>query len=80
MLSDIIIVRDLNGHVGCHPVPGVTGQLGIGCKNREGDNPADFPLRNNLALMSTYFKHNNSRMYRVTHGTGTIVLFNIMTK
>ena len=61
--SDVILMGDLNGHVGSEPVPGAVGHFGVGTRNPEGDNLVDFAIRNNLAIMNTYFKHRESHKY-----------------
>jgi hypothetical protein len=64
---------DLNGHVGNKPVPGAVGHFGVGTRNPEGDNLVDFAIRNNLAIMNTYFKHRESHKYtwyRYNQGLG----------
>ncbi|XP_071492318.1 uncharacterized protein [Diadema antillarum] len=54
---------DLNGHVGSRPVEGVIGNFGVGTRNEEGEMLIDFCVRNNLSVMNTYFKHQESHQY-----------------
>lgn len=61
--SDIIIIGDLNGHVGATKVENVIGDFGVGEKNDEGEALIDFCMRNNLAVMNTFFKHQESHQY-----------------
>ncbi|KAI8494484.1 hypothetical protein Bbelb_277100 [Branchiostoma belcheri] len=51
--SDIIVMGDLNCHVGSVAVRGVIGKFGVGERNEEGEMLIDFCLRNNLAVMNT---------------------------
>ena len=55
---------DLNGHVGT-TITGyeqAIGHQGIGESNAEGKRILDFCVRNNLAVMSTYYQHGGSQM------------------
>ena len=61
--SEIIVMGDLNGHVGSRPVEGVVGNFGVGMRNEEGEMLIDFCVRNNLSVMNTYFKHQESHQY-----------------
>ncbi|XP_071493217.1 uncharacterized protein [Diadema antillarum] len=61
--SEIIVMGDLNGHVGSRPVEGVIGNFGVGTRNEDGEMLIDFCVRNNLSVMNTYFKHQESHQY-----------------
>ena len=61
--SDIVIMGDLNGHIGSNRIDGVIGEFGIGEQNMEGEMLIDFCVRNNLAIMNTYFQHRDSHKY-----------------
>ena len=61
--SEIIIMGDLNGHVGSRPVEDVIGKFGIGKRNEGGEMLIDFCMRNKLSIMNTYFNHQNSHKY-----------------
>ena len=61
--SDKIIMGDLNGHVGNTEIEDVVGHFGIGEKNMEGELIIDFCRRNNLTVMNTFFKHQESHIY-----------------
>ena len=61
--SEIIIIGDLNGHVGNTKVENVIGDFGVGEKNAEGEAIIDFCMRNGLSVMNTFFKHNEAHQY-----------------
>jgi exonuclease III len=61
--SDFIVMGDLNSHVGSAKVDDVVGDFGIGMRNAEGDALVDFCIRNNLSIMNTFFKHQESHQY-----------------
>jgi len=57
--QNLMIIGDLNGHVGndrqgCETV---IGGFGIGGRNEEGEKIIDFCIRNQLAVMNTFFMH-----------------------
>ena len=60
---EIIVMGDLNGHVGSRIVEGVIGNFGVVNRNEEGEMLIDFCVRNNLAVMNTYFKHEESHHF-----------------
>ena len=65
---------DLNGHLGTKVVEDVVGCFGIGERNPEGELLIDFCRRNNMSIMNTYFKHQESHTYtyyRYSNETGT---------
>lgn len=61
--SEINIIGDLNGHVGKQKVENVIGDFGVGERNDEGEALIDFCIRNSLAVMNTFFKHQESHQY-----------------
>ena len=63
--GDKIIVGDLNAHVGTNRtgLGNVIGAFGIGDKNNEGENLTDFCVRNRLAIMNTFYKHQDSHKW-----------------
>ena len=61
--SDYLVMGDLNCHIGSAKVDTVVGDFGIGTRNAEGDSMIDFCLRNNLAVMNTFFQHQESHQY-----------------
>ena len=61
--SEIIVMGDLNGHVGSRTVEGVIGNFGVGNTNEEGEMLIDFCVRNNLSVMNTFFKHQESHQF-----------------
>ena len=61
--SEINIIGDLNGHVGCDRVENVIGDFGVGERNEEGETLIDFCVRNSLSIMNTFFKHQESHQY-----------------
>ena len=72
--SDKIIMGDLNGHLGTETVEDIVGSFGIGERNPEGELLIDFCRRNNMSIMNTYFKHQESHTYtwyRYNNQTGT---------
>ena len=61
--SEILVIGDLNGHVGSSRVENVIGEFGVGVRNDEGEAIIDFCVRNSLSVMNTYFKHKESHQY-----------------
>ena len=63
--ENIIIMGDLNGHVGCDRtgLENVLGQHSIGERNREGENILDFCVQNQMSIMNTYYKHQESHKW-----------------
>ena len=61
--SDYIVMGDLNGHVGSDKVENIVGDFGVGTRNTEGDALIDFCMRNNLSIMNTFFKHQESHQF-----------------
>ena len=56
-------MSDLNGHVGSDKVENIVGDFGVGTRNAEGDALIDFCMRNNLSIMNTFFKHQESHQF-----------------
>jgi exonuclease III len=61
--SDILVLGDLNCHIGSIRVEGVVGNFGVGQRNDEGEQMIDFCVRNSLSVMNTYFQHQDSHTY-----------------
>ena len=63
--QNLMIIGDLNGHVGndrqgCETV---IGGFGIGGRNEEGEKIIDFCIRNQLAVMNTFFMHQETHKW-----------------
>ena len=70
--QNIIMCRDLNGHIGCNRVgcENIIGAHNIRERNMEGQRILDFATANNLSVMNTYFQHRDSlkwTWYRYNH-------------
>lgn len=63
--EDIIVMGDMNGHVGVERegIETVVGAFGVGLGNREGERIVDFCVGNNMAIMNTYYKHQESHKW-----------------
>jgi Reverse transcriptase (RNA-dependent DNA polymerase)/Endonuclease-reverse transcriptase len=63
--ESLLIIGDLNGHIGKERsgCEAVTGAFSIGERNREGDRIVDFCIRNQMAVMNTFYKHQESHMW-----------------
>ena len=63
--GDKIVLGDLNAHVGMERtgVREVLGAFGAGDRNGEGEVLIDFCLRNELSIMNTYYKHQDSHKW-----------------
>jgi len=55
----------LNGHVGTERTgcESVVGTFGIGARNQEGDRIIDFCIRNQMAIMNTFYCHQESHKW-----------------
>jgi exonuclease III len=63
--ENVIIMGDLNGHVGIarEGYESCLGHFGIGDRNEEGLMILDFCNRNDLKIMNTYYQHQDSHKY-----------------
>lgn len=61
----VVIMGDLNGHVGVNRVgvEEVIGAHSIGGRNEAGEDLIDFCVRNSLSIMNTYFQHRESHKW-----------------
>src|SRR5678816_2735321 len=61
----IIIMGDINAHVGLRREgeEAAVGAFGVGTRNIEGERLVDFAIRNGAAIMSTFFKHGESKKW-----------------
>ena len=61
----IIVMGDMNGHVGKNRdgVEHVIGEFSIGEKNQEGERIIDYCVMNNMSIMNTYYKHQESHKW-----------------
>ena len=72
--GELIIMGDLNGHIGSEKLLEVIGNFGVGEINEGGEMLIDFCVRNNLSIMNTFFRHQESHQYtwyRWNSRTGT---------
>ena len=63
--ENIIIIGDLNGHVGQDRtgIENILGAFGIGDRNRDGENIIHFCLQNRMAIMNSFYKHRESQKW-----------------
>ena len=63
--DNIIIMRDLNGHVGLDRtgIENVLGAFSIGDRNREGESIIDFCIQNHMSIMNTFYEHQESQKW-----------------
>ena len=78
--SYIIIMGDPNGHVRTKPVPGVVGNFGVGTINYEGKVLVDLAIRNNMAVMNTFFNHKDSHKYTWYRYNQNVQAHDLMTQ
>ncbi|XP_076029115.1 uncharacterized protein LOC143017963 [Oratosquilla oratoria] len=57
--ENLIVLGDLNGHVGVnrHGIEDIIGAFGIGDSNPDGERIVEFCIRNQMAIMNTFFNH-----------------------
>ena len=60
-----ILMGDFNAHIGRdrEGVETVVGAYGVGERNPEGERLLDFCVRNNLAVMNTFYAHRESQKF-----------------
>ena len=63
--DNVIIIGDLNGHVGEDRagIDNILGAFSIGNRNREGENIIDFCVQNQMSIMNTFYKHRESQKW-----------------
>ena len=63
--ENIIIMGDLNGHVGIDRagIENILGAFSIGDRNREGESIIDFCLQNQMSIMNTFYTHQESQKW-----------------
>ena len=63
--ENIIILGDLNGHIGTERtgIGNIIGAFSIGNRNNEGERLIDFCVLNSLSIMNTYYKHQDSHKW-----------------
>ena len=61
--DNVIIIGDLNGHVGEDRagIDNILGAFSIGNRSREGENIIDFCVQNQMSIMNTFYKHRESQ-------------------
>ncbi|XP_063860698.1 craniofacial development protein 2-like [Scylla paramamosain] len=63
--ENVIVMGDMNGHVGQNRdgVEHVIGEFSIGERNQEGERIIDYCVMNNMSIMNTYYKHQESHKW-----------------
>ena len=61
----LIVCGDFNGHIGCerNRVETVVGAFGLGDRNEEGVRVKYYGLLNRLAIMNSFYKHQESHKW-----------------
>ena len=66
----LFIIGDWNAKVGSQETPGVTGKLGLGIRNKEGQTLIEFCQENTLVIANTHFQQHKRRLYTWTSPDG----------
>ncbi|XP_063849979.1 craniofacial development protein 2-like [Scylla paramamosain] len=63
--ENVTVMGDMNGHVGQNRdgVEHVIGEFSIGERNQEGERIIDYCVMNNMSIMNTYYKHQESHKW-----------------
>ena len=66
----LFIIGDWNAKVGSQETPGVTGKVGLGVRNEEGQRLIEFCQENALVIANTLFQQHKIRLYTWTSSNG----------